>query len=99
MVDTSQSEKEIEAIRAALRNVYDPEIGMNVVDLGMIREITPGEERVDIRMILTTPFCPLAGMLVAQVQRAAEQAVGRKVKVTLGDEAWDPSMMCPQAPE
>jgi metal-sulfur cluster biosynthetic enzyme len=84
---------EAETIRQALRGVYDPEIGMSVVDLGMIREITPTEENVEIKMILTTPFCPLASMMVSQVQSAAEQAVGRPVKVTLGTEPWSPSMM------
>ena len=84
---------EVETIRQALRGVFDPEIGMSVVDLGMIREITPTDKSVDIKMILTTPFCPLANMLVSQVQDAAQNAVGRPVKVTLGTEPWAPSMM------
>ena len=84
---------EVETIRQALRGVFDPEIGMSVVDLGMIREVTSTDESVEIKMILTTPFCPLANMLVSQVQSAAESAVGRPVKVTLGKEPWDPSMM------
>jgi serine O-acetyltransferase len=98
MAETPSTQNEVETIRAALRDVYDPEIGMSVVDLGMIREITPGETQVDIKMILTTPFCPLARMMVAQVQQAAEQAAGRAVKVTLSDEPWDPSMICDEEP-
>ncbi len=99
MAESPATPNEVETIRAALRDVYDPEIGMSVVDLGMIREITPGENQVDIKMILTTPFCPLARMMVAQVQQAAEQAAGRTVKVTLSDEPWDPSMICGEEPQ
>jgi metal-sulfur cluster biosynthetic enzyme len=99
MAETSVKQDEAELIRTALRDVYDPEIGMSVVELGMIREITPSAEQVDIKMILTTPFCPLARMMVGQVQQAAEKAVGRTVKVTLANEPWDPSMICQETPE
>lgn len=93
MAEAPSKQDEVEAIRTALRGVHDPEIGISVMELGMIREITAGEQQIDIKMILTSPFCPLAGMIVAQVQRAAEQAAGRTVKVTLADEPWDPSMI------
>jgi len=99
MAETPVKQDEIETIRKALRNVYDPEIGMSVTELGMIREITPGAAQVEIKMILTTPFCPLATMMVSQVQQTAQEAVGRPVKVTLGDEPWDPSMICDEQPE
>jgi len=51
-------------IREALRPVVDPEIGVSVVDLGMIREIVLAEDgTVEVKMVLTTPFCPLASMI------------------------------------
>ncbi len=43
-----------------LRKVYDPEIPINIVDLGLIREIEVQEEVVDLKMTLTSPFCPVA---------------------------------------
>ena len=92
MAETGQDAAE--SIRDALRNVYDPEIGMSVVELGMIRDIDVGEEQVEIKMILTTPFCPLASLIVSQVQKAAEGTIDRPVKVTMGTEPWDPSMIC-----
>ncbi|MBC7233526.1 MAG: metal-sulfur cluster assembly factor [Chloroflexi bacterium] len=84
-----------EAILEALRPVVDPEIGMSVVDLGMIREIVLDKEgRVEIKMVLTTPFCPLASMLTEQVEQTAATVPGvKEVKVTLLDEPWDPSWM------
>lgn len=88
-----------ETILNALRSVVDPEIGMNVVDLGMIRQIVLGDEgKVEVKMVLTTPFCPLANMLVEQVRRAAIVPGVREVKVTLLDEPWDPSWMKKPAP-
>jgi len=98
MSETKIERGEVEAIREALRGVFDPEIGMSVVDLGLIREIIPTEEGVEIKMILTTPFCPLASLMVSQVQSAAESAVDRPVKVTLGTEPWHPSMMSREWP-
>lgn len=83
-----------EEIREALRPVIDPEIGMSVVDLGMIREVVIDGDRVEIKMVLTAPFCPLANFLTEQVRQAAEGVPGvKEVKVTLLQERWDPSWM------
>lgn len=78
------------AILDALRSVVDPEIGMNVVELALIKQIILGEDSAEIKMILTTPFCPYAGSLIAQVKEAAESVVERPVKITLLAERWDP---------
>ncbi len=50
------------AILDALRSVVDPEIGMNVVELALIKQIILGPDSTEIKMILTTPFCPYAGL-------------------------------------
>ncbi len=78
------------AILDALRTVVDPEIGMNVVELALIKQIILGDESAEIKMILTTPFCPYAGSLIQQVKEAAESVVERPVKITLLAERWDP---------
>ena len=78
------------AILDALRAVVDPEIGMNVVELALIRQIIMGPESTEIKMILTTPFCPYAGAMIAQVKEQAETVVDHPVKVTLLAERWDP---------
>jgi metal-sulfur cluster biosynthetic enzyme len=88
------SEEElIQKIREALRAVVDPEIGMNVVSLGLIRNIEVQPDLVQITMILTTPFCPAGPYLLEQVRYVTEQVTGRPTKVTLSMEMWDPSMM------
>jgi len=78
------------AVLDALRNVVDPEIGMNVVELALIKQIILGETESEIKMILTTPFCPYAGSMIAQVREQAEAALDQPVKVTLLAERWDP---------
>jgi metal-sulfur cluster biosynthetic enzyme len=78
----------------ALRPVIDPEIGMSVVDLGMIREVLIEGDTVEIKMVLTTPFCPLAGVITEQVRQAAAAVPGvKEAQVTLLDEPWDVAWM------
>ena len=78
------------AILDALRTVVDPEIGMNVVELALNKQILLGEDQTEIKMILTTPFCPYAGAMIQQVKEVTEEAEGHEVKVTLLAERWDP---------
>jgi len=87
--DPERRAKEL-AILDALRNVVDPEIGMNVVELALIKQIVLGEHESEIRMILTTPFCPYAGSMIAQVREEAEGVLDHPVKITLLAERWDP---------
>ena len=78
------------AILDALRAVVDPEIGMNVVELALIRQIILGKDQTEVKMILTTPFCPYAGSMIQQVKEQVETVVENDVKVTLLAERWDP---------
>ena len=78
------------AILDALRAVVDPEIGMNVVELALIKQIILGPDSTEVKMILTTPFCPYAGSMIAQVKEQTESVVEHDVKVTLLAERWDP---------
>ena len=78
------------AILDALRAVVDPEIGMNVVELALIKQIILGNGETEVKMILTTPFCPYAGSMIQQVKEQAESVVDHDVKVTLLAERWDP---------
>lgn len=83
-----------QTIMDALRPVIDPEIGMSVVDLGMIREVAIEGDVVEIKMVLTAPFCPLVDMLTEQTRRAAAAVPGvKEARVTLLDEPWNPAWM------
>ena len=87
--DAERRAKEL-AILDALREVVDPEIGMNVVELALIKQVIIGEAESEVKMILTTPFCPYAGSMIAQVKEQAESVLDHPVKVTLLAERWDP---------
>ena len=78
------------AVLDALRAVVDPELGMDVVELALIRQIIVGAESSEIKMVLTTPFCPYAGSMVQQIKDQAESVLEHPGKVTLLAERWDP---------
>ena len=82
-----------EEILEALRPVIDPEIGLNVVELGLIREVDIDDSSAKITMILTTPFCPYGPAMIDQVRTTAGQVSSEDIEVELGTELWDPSMM------
>jgi len=88
----SIAEKEAE-LRESLRAVVDPEIGMNIVELGLVRQIDIQDESAHVMMIMTTPFCPYAPQLLEQTRRTAQDFLGVPVTIEMGMEMWDPSMM------
>lgn len=78
-----------ERIVAGLRTVHDPEIPLNIYDLGLIYELTvDAQGAAHVRMTLTAPGCPVAGSLVREVHDRVRAAAGvRKAKTEL---VWDP---------
>ncbi len=85
-----------DAVVAALRTVYDPEIPVNIYELGLIYNIACADSgQVEITMTLTSPACPVAGTLPGEVEAKAESVAGvesAKVEV-VWDPVWNPSMM------
>ena len=76
-------------IRESLRRVIEPEIGINIVDLGMVKEITLNGRGIEVRMVLACPQCPYAGQIVDQVRHTVRSVAGDEpVEVVLVDEAW-----------
>lgn len=90
---TEQTPVTEEGLREALRQVIDPEIGMNIVELGLVRQVEILEDRGHLTMIMTTPFCPYAPQLLEQSRRTAQNYLQRPTTVEMGMEMWDPSMM------
>ena len=82
------------AIRSALETVMDPEINLSVIDLGLIREIQfLDPPKTLIRMMLTTPFCPYAPQMIADVKQAAESVVPQPTEVEVLPDPWSPELM------
>ena len=92
---------ELEAdIVKALKNVYDPEIPVTVYDLGLIYEISvKSEKEVDITMTLTAPNCPMADIVLNDVETYVQDVKGiEKVNVNLTfDPPWDKDMLSEEA--
>jgi metal-sulfur cluster biosynthetic enzyme len=95
MSDAAALSKEQREDRAyeALRKVVDPEIGLNVVELGLIRELEITDDHAHVVMILTTPFCPYGPQLLEQSRRTVEHALGLPTTIEMGSQMWDPGLM------
>lgn len=85
-----------ERVREALRTVIDPEIGINVVDLGLVYRVEIRGNRVHVAMTMTTQACPLHNVLTeaaqAAIGEAAPEAEGVHVEM-VWDPPWSPAMM------
>ena len=88
-----ESEATEDSVREALRAVVDPELHLDIVSLGLLRSIELEMTPAEIKMLLTTPFCPYGPWLVQQVKETAEKAAGCEVKVKVLPEQWSPEMM------
>lgn len=82
-----------ESTKEALREVLDPEIEMNIIELGLVRDLIIENDKANIYMIMTTPFCPYAHILLEMARKKVEDALSRPTTVELGMEMWDPTMM------
>ena len=101
---TAQDVKELQplyaAVIAAIKEVYDPEIPVNVYDLGLIYELTINKAReVSILMTFTAPNCPMADQVIGEVQQGVEGVPGvTKCTIDLTfDPVWDKSMLSEEA--
>ncbi|RYG72588.1 DUF59 domain-containing protein [Lentibacillus lipolyticus] len=89
-------------VGAALFEVIDPELGINIMDLGLIYEIeVDGQDNVKIVMTLTTPGCPMHDSIKAGVKRRVSQIEGvGNIDIDLvWEPAWNPSKMSDRAKE
>ncbi|MDR1161070.1 MAG: DUF59 domain-containing protein [Tannerellaceae bacterium] len=89
-----------EAIAAILKTVYDPEIPVNIYDLGLIYKVeVDNEKNVRIDMTLTAPNCPAADFILEDVQMKVESVEGvNQVEINLVfDPMWDKDMMSEEA--
>ncbi len=88
-----------ENVIAALKEIYDPEIPVNIYDLGLIYGVEVDEGHVSVNMTLTTPNCPVAESMPMEVEMrvGAVPGVGVAEVNLVWDPAWDPSKMTDEA--
>lgn len=91
----------VERIRKLLMQVNDPELGVNIVDLGLVYEILYHPDKVYVRMTLTTPGCPMHDTIVGGVERVLKDQMGiDEVEVdVVWDPLWSPDKMSKVAKE
>jgi serine O-acetyltransferase len=79
----------------ALRQVLDPEMGISVIKMGLIRDISIDEDENEahIVMILTNPFCPFASKIMENVRSKVADELDMTVTIEKGEERWDPTFM------
>ncbi len=83
----------VEPMREKLGEVVDPEIGMNIIQLGLVRDVAVDGDITHLKMILTTPFCPYGPALIEMTRQKAAEAVNKPVTVEMLPEVWDFAMM------
>jgi metal-sulfur cluster biosynthetic enzyme len=83
----------VPALEEGLSEITDPEIGLNIIQLGMVRNVSMKDDHALVTMILTTPFCPYGPSMMESTRQKAESILNITTKINYGDETWDPTMM------
>jgi len=83
-----------EDILSALKTVIDPELGINIVDLGLVYDVVRNADRIDIALTMTTPACPLGEMMSEEIKMVLRSQFADITDVRV-DLVWDP----PWSPE
>ncbi len=92
----TENERLLDAVKMVIRTVFDPEIPVNIYELGLIYGIEISDDgAADVKMTLTSPMCPVADIMPGEVEEKVRGVPGiTKVVVDLvWDPPWDPSMM------
>lgn len=87
-------------IRSLLRTVVDPEIGVNIVDLGLVYGIDASADAVRIELTMTSPACPMSDVVVADAEAALAAGLPENTRIAIElvwNPPWEPSMMSDKA--
>jgi metal-sulfur cluster biosynthetic enzyme len=83
----------VQRLRQKLSEVVDPEIGMNIIQLGLVRDVSIENDIAHLKMILTTPFCPYGPAMIEMTKAKAVEGLDMPVTIEMGMDMWDFSMM------
>jgi len=83
----------VQPAREKLAEVVDPEIGLNIIQLGLVRDISVENGVAHLKMILTTPFCPYGPAMIEMTKAKATEGLNMPVTIEMGMDVWDFSMM------
>jgi len=91
-IHTTHPER-VRMAREKLSEVVDPEIGMNIIQLGLIRDVAIENDIAHVKMILTTPFCPYGPAMIEMTKAKAVEGLNLPVTIEMSMDMWDFSMM------
>ena len=83
----------VPALREKLAEIVDPEIALNVIQLGLIRKVSIENDEAKLYVLLTTPFCPYGPAMLEVIKQKAQEGLNMPVSLELGIEPWDFSLM------
>lgn len=83
----------VQPAREKLAEVVDPEIGLNIIQLGLVRDISVENGVAHMKMILTTPFCPYGPAMIEMTKAKGTEGLNMPVTIEMGMDVWDFSMM------
>lgn len=96
MTAPSAATPDVESVREILRRVIDPEVGVNIVDLGLVYRIDVAPDQVLIEMTMTSPACPMGDMIMDDINAAIEASLPEDLPVVVQlvwEPPWNPGMM------
>ena len=99
-IEVTKGHPKLRDVKDALREIFDPEIPVNIYELGLIYKIDiDADNNVALRMTLTAPACPVAGEMPGQVKEALEgiEGIGNVDVELVWDPPWNPSLMAETA--
>ena len=88
------------AWREALKAVIDPEVGVNIVDLGLVYRIEVEADRLVVEMTMTSPACPMGEMITAEVEAVLQPLLPETLRADVRlvwSPAWEPTLMSDEA--
>jgi len=83
----------VDTLHKGLQNVMDPELGMSIIQLGLVRDVQIQDDKALVIMILTTPFCPYAPQLMEACRSKTEEVLEIPTSIEMGREFWDRSFI------
>ncbi len=99
---SNSSHLSLDQIREALKEVIDPEVGINIVDLGLVYNIDSGPDQITIDMTMTSPACPMGPYIQDDVEQTLQELAGETTAIKVNvvwDPPWSPEQMSDWARE
>ena len=93
---------DMDQVQKALRTVVDPEVGINIVDLGLVYGVELSRDAIKVSLTMTSPACPMSDLVISDAENALHYLVDDETEIHIDlvwSPPWDPSKMSDKARE